>query len=92
MAEPMIGVLLTEEGAHALSRPFATFIRQSEFGHYFNCVSIEMTGPFLTMEVEANENAPPELGTAELQIPLFYVRATIRNESRNPIGFPSGRG
>ena len=51
-----------------------------------------MTGAFLMMEVEANENAPPELGTAELQIPLFYVRATIRNESRNPIGFPSGRG
>ena len=83
MAEAKIGVLLTEEGARALELPFATFIRKSAFGHYFNCTSIEMTGPFLTMEVEAT----PEIGTSELQIPLYFVRATIRNESRNPIGF-----
>jgi len=90
MPDPMIGVLLTDEGAHALQVAFATFIRRSEFGAYFLCASIEMTGPFLTMEVEPNENSP-ELGTAELQIPLFYVRATIRNDSRNPIGFPSSQ-
>jgi hypothetical protein len=83
VAEPKIGVLLTEEGARALELPFATFIRRSAFGHYFNCTSIEMTGPFLTMEVEAS----PEIGTSELQIPLYFVRATIKNESRNPIGF-----
>ena len=83
MAEAKIGVLLTEDGARALELPFATFIRKSAFGHYFNCTSIEMTGPFLTMEVEAS----PEIGTSEIQIPLYFVRATIRNESRNPIGF-----
>ena len=83
MAEAKIGVLLTEEGARALELPFATFIRKSAFGHYFNCTSIEMTGPFLTMEVEAT----PDIGTSEVQIPLYFVRATIRNESRNPIGF-----
>lgn len=83
MADVKIGVLLTEEGARALELPFATFIRRSAFGHYFNCTSIEMTGPFLTMEVEAS----PEIGTSELQIPLYFVRATIKNESRNPIGF-----
>jgi hypothetical protein len=83
VAEAKIGVLLTEEGARALELPFATFIRRSAFGHYFNCTSIEVTGPFLTMEVEVS----PEIGTSELQIPLYFVRATIRNESRNPIGF-----
>ena len=83
MAEAKIGVLLTEEGASALELPFATFIRKSAFGHYFNCTSIEMTGAFLTMAVEAS----PEIGTSEIQIPLYFVRATIRNESRNPIGF-----
>jgi hypothetical protein len=86
MAEPKIGVLLTEEGARALELPFATFIRRSAFGHYFNCTSIDFAGPFLSMEVEANENSP-EMGTSELQIPLYFVRATIRNETRNPIGF-----
>jgi hypothetical protein len=86
VSEPQIGVLLTEEGARALELPFATFIRRSGFGHYFNCTAIEVTGPFLTMEVEANETSP-ERGTSELQIPLYFVRATIRNDTRNPIGF-----
>ena len=89
MADPMIGVLLTDDGAHALKNAFATFIRQSAFGYYFNCTAIEVTGPFVTMQVEVNENSP-EMGTAELQIPVYYVRATIRNDTRNPIGFPSG--
>ena len=86
MAEPKIGVLLTDEGARALELPFATFIRRSAFGFYFNCTSIEVTGPFLTMSVEANDNVP-DLGTSELQIPIYYVRATVRNDTRNPIGF-----
>ena len=42
MAEPMIGVLLTDEGgAHALSKPFATLVRHSEFGHYFTACPLK---------------------------------------------------
>ena len=67
----------------------ALYIRNNDFGYYLNCVSVNASGPMLSMEIESNSSSHP-MQTAEVQIPYSFVRLTMKSTSRNPLGFGSG--
>jgi hypothetical protein len=85
VAKKRTGVLLFYEAAEMVKLPLAAYIRHNEFGYYFNCESIDASGPLLTMTVEPNDGIPG--GAIQIQIQYSWVKFTLTSAKANPLGF-----
>jgi hypothetical protein len=87
VATPRTGVLLFDEAADLLKKPLTGYLRKSDFGSYLNCVSVDASGPFLSLVVEPDKKILAGAQPVEVQIPYSFVRLTMRGTSKNPMGF-----
>lgn len=87
MPAPRTGVLLFDEAAELLKKPLMGYLRHSEIGSYLNCVSVDASGPMLSLVVEPDQKTLSGAAPLEIQIPYAFVRLTVKGTSKNPMGF-----
>jgi hypothetical protein len=86
MATIRTSVLISGEAAERLKRfVFPLYLSGDESSYYFNCDTIDATGPMLTMKIpRADGRKGPSI---EIQIHYTDVVMTLRASAKNPLGF-----